>query len=360
MSDFVVVGGGIAGVSVGARLSHLGEVALIEAESSLAYHASGRSAALFEETYGLPPTLALNSASRDYHMTANGGVLGLRGLLLVGTDDDEDVFERDLAAMRMDLLTTQEACALVPLLNPEVVTRAGHRRDAWDIDTDRLMGNFVREIRRNGGSVVTGAPVDRILRDETGWTIVAGGEERRARVLVNAAGAWADQMACLAGIEPLGLTPLRRSVARLPVPGGHDPSGWPVLFGVGESWYAKPDAGMLIVSPADEDPEEPHDAWADDLVVAEGIARFEAVSTEPVARVAGTWAGLRTFAPDRNLVIGFDPRDSAFFWQAGLGGYGFQTAPAASRLAADIISGKSPELEPDVVRALSPARFASR
>ena len=117
---------------------------------------------------------------------------------------------------------------------------------------------------------------------------------------------------------------------------------------------------MLIVSPADEDPSVPHDAWADDMVVAEGIARFEAVATEPVARVAGTWAGLRTFAPDRNLVIGFDTQDSTFFWQAGLGGYGFQTAPAASRLAADIVAGKPPELGPDVVRALSPARFASR
>ena len=360
MTDFVVVGGGIAGVSVGARLSHLGEVALIEAEPSLGYHASGRSAALFEETYGLPPTLALNSASRDHHMIANGGVLGPRGLLLVGMAGDGDVFERDLAAMRMDLLTTEEACALVPLLDPAAVTRAGHRRDAWDIDTDRLMGNFVREIRRNGGSVAAGAPVDVIRREEAGWTISAGGEEFRARVLVNAAGAWADHVARLAGVAPIGLTPLRRSVARLPVPGGHDPSGWPVLFGVGESWYAKPDAGMLIVSPADEDPAEPHDAWADDMVVAEGIARFEAVATEPVARVAGTWAGLRTFAPDRNLVIGFDPQDSAFFWQAGLGGYGFQTAPAASRLAADIVAGKQPELESDVVRALSPSRFASR
>jgi glycine/D-amino acid oxidase-like deaminating enzyme len=146
-------------------------------------------------------------------------------------------------------------------------------------------------------------------------------------------------------------------MARIPAPGGHDVSRWPMMFGPGEDWYAKPDAGALIVSPAEEDLMEPHDAWADDMVLAEGLARYEEVVTEPVTRLISSWAGLRTFSPDRVLVIGRDPREPSFFWLAGQGGYGFQTCPAASRLAADLIGGRTPELDADLVAALSPARF---
>ena len=178
-----------------------------------------------------------------------------------------------------------------------------------------------------------------------------------ARQIVNAAGPWVDQVAAMAGIRPLGFTPFRRSMARIPAPGGHDVSRWPMMFGPGEDWYAKPDAGALIVSPAEEDLMEPHDAWADDMVLAEGLARYEEMVTEPVTRLISSWAGLRTFSPDRVLVIGRDPREPSFFWLAGQGGYGFQTCPAASRLAADLIGGRTPELDADLVAALSPARF---
>jgi D-arginine dehydrogenase len=158
-------------------------------------------------------------------------------------------------------------------------------------------------------------------------------------------------------VRPLGFVPNRRSMARIPAPGGHDISKWPMLFGAGETWYAKPDAGALIVSPAEEDPQEPHDAWADDMVLAEGLARYEEMVTEPVTRLISNWAGLRTFSPDRVLVIGRDPRESDFFWLAGQGGYGFQTCPAASRLAADLIGGRATGLSPCLVHALDPARF---
>jgi glycine/D-amino acid oxidase-like deaminating enzyme len=147
-------------------------------------------------------------------------------------------------------------------------------------------------------------------------------------------------------------------MARIPAPGGHDVARWPLLFGPGETWYAKPDAGALLVSPADEDPAEPHDAWADDMVLAEGIARYEAMVTEPVTRLLASWAGLRTFAPDRTLVIGFAPQNPAFFWCAGQGGYGMQSSPGASRLVADLIGGTRPEIDAASVAALSPARFA--
>jgi glycine/D-amino acid oxidase-like deaminating enzyme len=188
--------------------------------------------------------------------------------------------------------------------------------------------------------------------------VQAGDQNHTARVLVNAAGAWADGVAAMAGIAPLGITPYRRSVARIPAPGGHDVTGWPLLLGAGESWYAKPDAGQLIVSPAEEDPVGgPHDAWPEDIVLAGGIARYQAFVTPEVTRLTASWAGLRSFAPDRALVLGPDPLDTAFVWVAGQGGYGFQTAPAAARLVADLVAGCAPALDPATVRALGPARF---
>ncbi|MCC5974858.1 MAG: FAD-binding oxidoreductase [Rubellimicrobium sp.] len=357
MRDFLIIGGGIAGVSAGARLAHLGQVTLLEAEGALAWHASGRSAALFEETYGKPAVVALNRASKDYHMTANGGVLGPRGLLMVGSTERAELFERDLPGMEMERIDTSEAHALVPILNLDVVDRAAFHPEAWDIDTDRLIQGFAREIRDSGGEIVTGARVTAIARTAIGWEVETSKGGYAARVLVNAAGAWVDQVAAMAGIGPLGFTPLRRSMARIAAPEGQDVAGWPMLFGAGEDWYAKPDAGALIVSPAEEDPSEPLDAWADDMVLAEGLARYEAHVTAPVTRMLANWAGLRTFAPDRQLVLGPSPQDPAFVWCAGQGGYGFQTAPAASALLADLVAGRQPELEPEVVAALDPARF---
>jgi glycine/D-amino acid oxidase-like deaminating enzyme len=209
----------------------------------------------------------------------------------------------------------------------------------------------------------TRARVQAIARVPEGWRVTIGREgaqdaaEIAARVIVNAAGAWADAVARMAGVRPLGIAPKRRSVARLAAPGGRDVSGWPMVFGAGETWYAKPDAGALIVSPAEEDPAEPHDAWADDLVLAEGLARYEEMVSEPVTRPIATWAGLRSFGPDRVPILGFDGRDRAFLWVAGQGGYGFQTSLAAARLVGDLAAGRAPALAPALVRALDPARF---
>ncbi|MCP3968959.1 MAG: FAD-binding oxidoreductase [Rhodobacteraceae bacterium] len=357
MSDFLIIGGGIAGISVAARLSHLGKVTLLEAEDALGYHSSGRSAAMFEETYGKPSTVALNRASKSYHMSDNGGVLSPRGLMLVGTAGDRETFAHDSDMMEMEPITVEDACARVPVLNPKTVVQAGYHTAAWDIDTDLLAQNFAREARGNGAEIITGVRATAIRRTTAGWAVDTAKGSFAAGLLVNAAGAWVDRVAGLAGVAPLGFTPFRRSVARIPAPGGHDVSAWPMLFGAGETWYAKPDAGKLLVSPADEDPVEPQDAWADDMVLAEGIARYQEMVTEPVTRVDSSWAGLRTFAPDRQLVIGFDPADPGFFWHAGQGGYGIQTSPAASMLAADLIGGRAPEIDADTVAALSPARF---
>lgn len=357
--DFLVIGGGIAGVSAGARLSHLGPVLLLEAEDGLAYHASGRSAALFEANYGHPVTVELNKASKDYHMHANGGVLSPRGLMFVAAATQADAFARDVATMHLTEISLEEARAMVPVLDPYHTAMAAYHAEAWDIDTDLMVQNFVREIRENGGVVRARSRVSAITRAGGLWHVTAGDEAHTARMLVNAAGAWADRIAAMAGVAPLGFRPLRRSMARMPAPGGLDVSDWPMLIGAGETWYAKPDAGAWIVSPAEEDPvDEPHDAWADDMVLAEGIARYQPFVTAEVTRILSTWAGLRTFSPDRALVIGPATDEPDFLWFAGQGGYGFQTAPAASRLLADIVAGHPAGLAPEVVAGLRPERFA--
>ncbi|WP_147125888.1 NAD(P)/FAD-dependent oxidoreductase [Shimia ponticola] len=355
MIDALIIGGGIAGVSLGARLApHMG-VHLLEAEEALGYHASGRSAALFEETYGKPSTTALNRASRLDHQTLDGGVLSPRGLMLV-TQEDDDTFRTDMRVMHMEPISVADACAMIPILDAAKLVAAGHHADAWDIDTDRLIQVFARQIRQAGGTVQMKSPVEAIRKDKH-WIVTAGGKEIEARLLINASGSWVDEIAKMAKITPIGFTPMRRSMARLAAPGGHDVSAWPMLFGPGENWYAKPDAGALLVSPAEEDPSAPMDAWADDMVLAEGLARYEDHVTEPVTRPIATWAGLRTFAPDRNLCIGFDAGDPDFFWCAGQGGYGFQTAPAASRFGADVILGRASELDAETQAALNPKRF---
>ena len=356
MTDFVIIGGGIAGISAAARLSHLGTVTLLEAEANLAHHASGRSAALYEPHYGLEPVVDLSLASGD-HFRALPNLLTPRGMMVLGKAGEAAATAAEAKLYALDSLSVGEARALVPILNPDVVKHAAMANHAFDIDTDLLIQSFAREARSNGAQIVTAARVTAIMRGGNGWQVTAGAQTHSAKILVNAAGAWVDQIAKLAGVTPLGFQPMRRSMARIPAPGGHDLSKWPMLFGVGETWYAKPDAGALIVSPAEEAPVDPHDAWADDIVLAEGLARFEEMVTEPVTRLISNWAGLRTFSPDRVLVIGRDPARPDFFWLAGQGGYGFQSSAAASQLTADLIAGRQSQLSAKTVAALSPARF---
>ncbi len=355
-TDFLIVGGGIAGVSAAARLSALGSVVLLEAETALAHHASGRSAALYEPHYGLAPIVDLSLTSgAEFHATQ--GVLSPRGMMIVAPAEDRAAFDADCATMHLLPVGLDEALARVPILNPARVAHVGLADHAWDIDTDLLVQGYVRTARANGAAILTGAAVSAIARDGSGWSVTAGAEAYRTRVVVNAAGPWADGIAVLAGVRPLGLVPMRRSMARIPAPGGHDLRGWPMIFGAGERWYAKPDAGALIISPAEEHPMDPHDAWADDMVLAEGLARYEEMVTEPVTRLLASWAGLRTFTPDRVPAIGPAPDAPSFFWLAGQGGYGFQTAPAASALAAALLGGQTPAVDRATVRALDPARF---
>ena len=358
MSDILIIGGGIAGVSAAARLAPHASVTLLEAEDSLAYHASGRSAAMFLMDYGNDTVRALNYASADHHHNADGGVLKQRAMMLLGKPDEADTFTTEATSFNLDRISIDQARALVPILNPQTCAFAAIREDVHDLDTDLLIQNYLRSARASGANVITKSRITAIERTPTGWQVTTGDKTYTAKTILNAAGAWADPIAQMAGIKPLGITPFRRSMARIPAPGGHDVSGWPFMDGVNEGWYAKPDAGALIVSPADEDAVEPHDAWADDMTLAEGLANFEEMTTEPTTRMLSNWAGLRSFAPDRTLVIGRDSTDPEFAWLAGQGGYGFQTAPAASQLIADLLTGTPSELDTAAIKALSPARFA--
>jgi D-arginine dehydrogenase len=355
-ADFLIIGGGIAGVSAAAELVSLGSVVLLEQEAVLGHHASSRSAALYEPHYGAGAVVALSLASGDA-LRALPGVLSPRGVMMVARADQADDFHHDAAAMAMHEVSFAAAQAVVPILNPDTVAHVAVADDACDIDTDLLLQGYARSARAGGARVLTGAGVTAIVPDGAGWRVTTAKGEVRARLIVNAAGPWVDVVAGMAGVRPLGFTPLRRSMARLPAPGGHDVSRWPMLFGAGETWYAKPDAGALIVSPAEEHPMPPHDAFADDMVLAEGLARYEEMVTEPVTRLLSNWAGLRTFAADRVPVIGRDVREPSFLWLAGQGGYGFQSAPAAARLLGDLTGGRDPVIPRDVVAALSPARF---
>ncbi len=357
MHDFIVIGAGVAGLSAAARLAPLGTVLVLEAEEAPGYHASGRSAALFEEHYGSSSTIALNRASRQWLEQAHGGVLSRRGFMLVGDRQERAQFEADRRKMQMERIGPDEALRMVPLLEPEAAGMAAYDPDAHDIDTHQLLQNYLREMRAAGGQLLCSARVEAISRQEGHWLVQGEAGDHAGRVLFNAAGAWADKLAQMAGIPPIGLTAFRRSIAVVPAPEGQDVSSWPMILGAGENWYAKPDAGRMLISPADEDPQEPHDVWAEDLVLAEGIARYEAHVRHKVKRLISSWAGLRTFSPDRALVIGPEPHAQDFWWIAGQGGYGMQSSPAAGRLLADLVSGRAPEIDAATVAALSPARF---
>jgi len=353
-TDIIVIGGGIAGLSAAARLSADAKVTVLEMESATGYHASGRSAALIEENYGAASVQALNHASMGYFQ--DGGYLSQRGLLTVARADEKAQFDAEASGFGATQISPDAALDMVPILDPAKLAFASYHADAFDIDTDRLMQDFIRILRANGGEVVTDAIVTEIRQDAHGWHVKAGGDYSAA-TLVNAAGAWADLIAGIAGVTPLGIVPHRRSMARIAAPGGHDTSQWPMFFGTGETWYAKPDAGALLVSPAEEDATNPHDAFADDMVLAEGLDRYQQMVTEPVTKPLATWAGLRSFAPDRTLVLGRDPHAPEFVWAAGQGGYGFQTSPAASQFLADQVMGRPPLLDPVTVAALTPERL---
>lgn len=348
MADVAIIGAGIAGLSLAAALAPHADVVVLEREAHPGMHSTGRSAALFVANYGNKAIRTLNRASR----AALDPYLTPRGVLIVARAEESPALDHHLSGSEgLAEISREEAMSRFAILRPEVLARAAYEPDASDIDVDALMSTHRKGLLGAGGRIVTRADVTSLTRSDGRWHITTPNEVITAPILVNAAGAWADKLALLADVAPIGLTPMRRSAAILPAPGDHDITGWPMALSASEAWYAKPEAGRLMVSPAEEDPVEPMDAWPDDMVLAEGLDRYAQAVTEPVTRVERSWAGLRTFAPDRTPVIGWGA--PGFFWMAGQGGYGVQISPELARIAAATILQDAA-----VPAALEAARFA--
>jgi len=363
VTDILVIGGGIAGISAAAECARAGaSVTVLESEPQIGYHATGRSAAIFIRNYGNACLRALNAVAEPIFESpgeiSDTPILSPRGELMVASEAELPVLDAYLdGAVGVERLTGREAAEIVPILRPEKIAGALIERDARGIDVELLLQGYARMLRARGGRIVTGAGVTAIRREAGQWQVDTPQGSHAAPILVNAAGAWADEVAVLAGLPRIGLQPCRRSAAIIPAPAGYATQHWPIFGSIAETWYAKPEAGKLMVSPADEDPVDPHDAWPDDMVLAEGLDRFEQAVTHQVRRVEHSWAGLRTFAPDRTPVAGFDPRADGFFWLAGQGGYGVQTAPALSRVAAALIIGGGLPIDATTRAALAPDRL---
>jgi D-arginine dehydrogenase len=372
-ADFLVIGGGIAGVSVAAHLAAHGKVILIERESYPGYHSTGRSAALFSETYGNRTVRALTRAGRGFYESFAGGlartpILAPRGFLLYALPGQADTLGRTWArlaarASNLRLLSATEACALVPVLRSEMVEAAIYEANARDIDVHELYSSYLRLLRSRGGRMVLSAPALSMSFSDS-WRVKTPAGEFISPVIVNAAGAWADEVAALARLPGIGLVPKRRTALIITTPSGVDLRGWPMTCDVEETVYFKPDASKLLISPADETPMSPCDVQPDELDVAIAIARFQQVTKIEVQHIEKKWAGLRSFVADKTPVVGFDPLGPGFFWVAGQGGYGIQTAEGvASTATALITEGQLPK---DVVglgvnmMVLSPSRFNNR
>ncbi len=352
--DVLVIGGGMAGVTVAAALAPHRRVLLVEAEPQLAQHATGRSAAAFLETYGPPEVRHLTRASRAAMDAASAdpltpAILTLRPLLWLARADQLDHFDALTTAQpALERLDVAAATAILPVLRPGYLAAAALERNAADIDVAALHQHHLRLLRAAGGRVVTSAAVLDAERPGDGpWRVRLGpegdGTTVEAEVVVNAAGAWADAVAARFGARPVGLVPKRRTaaLARAAVP--VDPR-WPLASDVGEGFYLKPEGDHVLVSPADETPSEPVDAQPDELDVARALERVDAATTLGLRSVVRAWAGLRTFAPDGNPVVGPDPDVRGFVWLAGQGGYGIQMAPALAALAAALVmDGPLPE-----------------
>lgn len=362
-ADFLILGGGMAGVSAGAMLAEDASVQLVEMEDQLGFHSTGRSAAMYIPNYGPPVVRCLTRLSgpvfSDHDQITPTPLLSPRGEMVTARQDEMDILDALIAGSDgVERLSLDEARKIVPILDPERIVAVGYEEAASDIDIDALFQGYIRLFRSRGGRIETGQRSKALQRQDGVWRLeTEKGDVFEAPVLVNAAGAWADEVAVLAGLSPCGIQPKRRSAVLIPPPDGHDISRWPLTASASEDWYCRPNGGMLMVSPGDQDPVPPQDAWPDDMVLAEGIDRFEKDTTARVTRVEHRWAGLRSFAPDGNPVIGFDTDTEGFFWLAGQGGYGIQTAPANARLTADLCFGHAPQPDAETLSALAPNRF---
>ncbi len=364
--DVAVIGAGIAGSSAAAQISADRRVALIEAEDAPGYHTTGRSAAIWILNYGPPDVRVLTGLSRAAFEHPPAGFVDVplaqsRGIVFLAPPEQKAALDQMLNEGRGGLrpASLDEVKALIPALKPDYAAGAAIEEDAFDMDVAALHQGYLRQLRANGGTLTVRSRTGTIKRDRAVWHVeTSSGAWFEAPVLVNAAGAWGDVVAGQAGVPPVGLVPKRRTGVIID-PAPYDCRAWPMANDVDHTWYIRPEARTkLMVSPADETDMHPHDVQPDELDLAIAIDRMQQALDIEVRRVEHTWAGLRTFAPDRNFVLGFDPAHEGFFWCVGQGGYGIQTAPAAGKLVADLIAGRDPGEAGAVIPGMSPARFA--
>ena len=373
MSAFahIVIGGGIAGASAAYFLAERGPTLLLEREEQPGYHTTGRSAALYSEAYGNAAIRSLTTGARPFFMAPPRGfaehpVLTPRGAMFVGRGDQLAALDRAAAetgALQPSIrrIDGAEARRICPVLRPDQIAGAVLEPEAMDIDVHALHQGFLRGLRARGGGVATSAEALALERTASGWRVRSTAGAFEGRVLVNAAGAWADVVAGLAGAAPIALVPKRRTAILFSPPAGCDIAAWPLVVDVDETFYFKPDAGKLIGSPADETPSPPCDAQPEELDVALAVERIQQAADLPIARIERRWAGLRCFVADKTPVVGYDGAVDGFFWLAGQGGYGIQTSPALGRLAAALIAGEGAPADLAALgvreQDLSPARL---
>lgn len=349
--DIAIIGAGIAGASLAAAIGGRASVLLLEAEAQPGYHSTGRSAAFWSETYGGPGVQPLTTASGQ--ALRDGGYLDPMGSLHIGRAEDRGAVDAFLAEFRGSGVEVAEVAAhgVISGLRPEWTLGVLEPSSAF-IDVAALHAAYLAQARGAGVTLVCGA---RVLEIARGWRLETSGGTFEADVIVNAAGAWADQIAALAGVAPIGIQPYRRTVIQMrtdPLP----PPNLTHIIDISGNFYIKPEAGgRLWLTPQDETPVEPHDAQPEDIDVAIAIDRFERAFAWKVVAVERRWAGLRSFAADRLPVYGFDPASSRFFWCAGQGGFGIQTAPAAAALAAALLLGTKPD---PMVAGIDPAQYS--
>ena len=361
--DIVVIGAGIAGATTAAHLSPHARVALIEMEEQAGYHTTGRSAALWLQNYGPTDVRELSRLSRGFFESPPSGFAQVplmrhrRVLFLASHTQGADMDALLAEGTGLRVITPAEAARLQPALRPGYAAAAAVEEDAFDMDVAAIHQGFLRQLRAGDGVLALRSRAGRITRTDAVWEVeTSSGAVFRAPVVVDAAGAWGDEVAALAGVAPLGLLPCRRTAAIIN-PEPWDAADWPMTIDVAHGWYARPEArSRLLVSPADETPMHPHDVRPEELDIALGIDRMQQALAIEVRRVEQAWAGLRTFTPDGSLAIGWDRSVEGFFWAVGQGGYGIQTSPAAGRLAADLLLRRDPGEAGAIVALVDPAR----
>ena len=348
-ADFLVIGAGISGAAAAHALAEHGSVILLEAEAQPGYHSTGRSAALFTPNFGTPLVRRINAAGRGFFETPPEGfaevpLLTPRGGLTLATPGDEGRLDEVLAAGTardpIHPIAAAEALRLAPVMRPELVGAAAWEPGVADMDVDAIHQGFLRGVKRRGGQIIVSAPVAALSRANGVWRVTAGGETHEAPIVVDAAGAWGDEIARMAGARPQRLQPKRRTAIVVEAPAGFAVGEMPLVEFVGHSPYLKPDGGRIMASLADETPVEPQDVQPDDMdvaVLADWLERHTRITIRTAPRA---WAGLRSFVPDADPVAGFDPEVEGFFWLIGQGGFGIMMAPTLGRIAAELATAR--------------------